>query len=240
MFGVLAMNDSSVQLHGDRDKVEGRESVRHCDARDGHGIQGTKAILSAPLVVELKGRYSLRDDPRPCVDELLLLNEHKENKASIMDEAYVCLSSTIGAANGERHSVMRRYNSVALVEVQELQCLDGETVDETLMGGSGGKTEVAEIFGGGFGKGGIGAIKRRVKNCRIDVVERRVWGREKFVGREGRDGDVVRDELVLRPVTARLCRPNEISHSKCSTRSEDVVRIRAPPKTSRCLHGQLR
>jgi hypothetical protein len=31
--GILASDDSSIQLHGDRDKIKGRASARHGDAR---------------------------------------------------------------------------------------------------------------------------------------------------------------------------------------------------------------
>ena len=63
VFRIPATLDSFAQLRGDRDDVEGRASAGNLDARDGHGIQGTKTTLCALLVVELKGRYSLRDDP---------------------------------------------------------------------------------------------------------------------------------------------------------------------------------
>ena len=43
------------------------------------------------------------------------------------------------------------------------------------MGGFGGEIEVAEVYRGGMGYGGIGVIRRRVQNGSIDVIERRVW-----------------------------------------------------------------
>jgi hypothetical protein len=81
-----------------------------------------------------------------------------------------------------------------------------------LLASSDGEIEVAEVPDCGLGKGGIGVIGKGVENGRIDVVERRVWGREELPRRARRDGDVVRDKLVVAPVTGGLGRSNEISH----------------------------
>ena len=64
-------------------------------------------------------------------------------------------------------------------------------------------------------KGSIGKSNirvRRAENGWIDVIKGWVRGREKLVWREGRDGDVERDELVWSPLAARLGRPNDICH----------------------------
>ena len=58
--GIPASDDGGIQLHGDRDKIKGRASARHGDARDGHGSKDGKVPFFSPLVVELKGGYSLR------------------------------------------------------------------------------------------------------------------------------------------------------------------------------------
>jgi len=119
--GILATYDSVAQLCGDRDEIEGRASGRHCDARDGHGIQGGEVMIAAFAVVELKGRYSLRDDVNLWVSlagENPVLSEHQEDEGWAMEKAHVRLSNTIDfAANDERDGETRRYNGGALVEV---------------------------------------------------------------------------------------------------------------------------
>ena len=108
---ILASGDSITQLCGDRDEIEGRASATHCDARDCHDIQGIETLIFALAIVELKGRYSLRDNLRLWVSpvgEDLVLNEHKEGKARSMDKAHVRFGNTIGfAANGERNDEPR-------------------------------------------------------------------------------------------------------------------------------------
>ena len=108
---ILASDDSIAQLCGDRDEIEGRASAVHCDARDCHDIQGIETSTLALAIVELKGRYSIRDNLRPWVSpvgEDLVLNEHKEDKARSMDKAHACLGNTIGfATNGERNDEPR-------------------------------------------------------------------------------------------------------------------------------------
>jgi len=67
---------------GDRDEIEGRMSAGHCDARDSHGIQEIKALISVPFVVVLKGRYSLCDDlclSIDLVDADFILNKNQED-----------------------------------------------------------------------------------------------------------------------------------------------------------------
>ena len=118
--GILASDDSIAQLYGDRDKIEGRASAGHCDARDGHGIQGIEAKLSALSVVELKDRDSVRDDLSLRVSpvaEGLVLNEHQEGEGWVVDKAHIHLSNVIGfAANGERNDATRRYSGATFVE----------------------------------------------------------------------------------------------------------------------------
>jgi len=119
--GILASHDSIAQLYGDRDEIEGRASARHCDARDGHGIQGEEAMITAFAVVELKGRYSLRDDVNLWVSlagENPVLSEHQEDEGWAIEKTHVRLSNAINfAANDERDGETRRYNGGALVEV---------------------------------------------------------------------------------------------------------------------------
>jgi len=101
-----------------------------------------------------------------------------------MNKTRICLSNGIGfAANGERNGVVDRHSGLTLVEAQKLQCLCGKVNIETLLGGSGGEMEIGEVSGGDAGNGGIVVIKRGVENCRINTVERRVWGSEKIACR---------------------------------------------------------
>lgn len=67
---------------------------------------------------------------------------------------------------------MRGYSGGTLVEAQKLQCLSGEVDDGTLLSGSNGKIQIAEVPVGDIGKDGIVAIRGGVENGRIDVVER--------------------------------------------------------------------
>ena len=118
---VLTTNDSIAQLHGDWDEIEGRMGASHCDARDSHGIQEIEALISAPSVVELKGRYSPHDNLSLSIipaDKDLVLDEHQEDKAlAIMDEAHVCLSDATGfSTNSERNSVTHRYIDMTFVD----------------------------------------------------------------------------------------------------------------------------
>jgi len=118
---ILTTDDSVAQLHGDRDEIKGRTGAGHCDARDSHGIQENEALISAPSVVELKGRYSPRDDLSLSIipaNEGLVPDEHQEDEAlAIMDKAHICVSNVTGiAANGERNGVMRRHNGATLIE----------------------------------------------------------------------------------------------------------------------------
>jgi hypothetical protein len=91
--------------------------------------------------------------------------------------------------------------------------VSGEVVDEILLGGSGDEIEVTKVFSSDIGNGRICGTSRRVKNGRIYEVERRVWRREELARRDRSDGDVVRDELIVGPVTIRFSRSNKIGHN---------------------------
>ena len=136
-----------------------------------------------------------------------------ENEGQIMDKAHIHMSNVIGfTTNGEREGAMGMHNCRIPFEVKKLQCFNSEGFCEGVFGGSDGAIEVAEIPEGGRGKSGVGVARRRVENCRIDVVERRVWVREELVRWKRQDRDVVSLEFIVSPVTARLGRPNQISH----------------------------
>jgi len=57
-----ASDDSVVQRRGNRDEIEGRASVGHRNAGNGHYIVGFKATISALFVVVLEGRDSTLND----------------------------------------------------------------------------------------------------------------------------------------------------------------------------------
>ena len=120
--GMLASDDSIAQLHGNRDEVKGRAGARHGNARDGHRIQGIKAIISALVIIELKGCYSICYDLGLCISlqvvaESLVDNKHKEEESRAMDKAHICLSNTIGlATDGERNGVTNRDDGVTLIK----------------------------------------------------------------------------------------------------------------------------
>jgi hypothetical protein len=106
--GILASDDSIAQLCGDRDEIEGRAGAFHCDARDGHGIQGIEATVFALAIVELKGRYSLRNNLSLRVSPVGKVNERQEDKGRSMNEAHVRLGNMIGfAASGKRNDEPR-------------------------------------------------------------------------------------------------------------------------------------
>jgi len=65
--GILASDDSIVQLCGNWDEIEGRAGAAHCDAGDGHGIQRIEATGCSLCVVKLKGSYGLSYDLGLCV-----------------------------------------------------------------------------------------------------------------------------------------------------------------------------
>jgi len=215
--GILASNDSIIQLCGDWDKIERRASAGHYNARDGHGVEVIKTAISTVFVVGLEGRYSICDNLSLCISSVgegSDFDEYQRDEGFSMEKAHVHLSIMVGfTTNGERDSEVGSNKSGMLVEAEELQCLCGEVGGETILGGSGGEIKVVEVLDGGLGKGGIFIMKRRVENRRIDVVERWVWGREELVRREGQYSDVVRHEIVASPVAARLGRPYEIGHS---------------------------
>jgi hypothetical protein len=75
---------------------------------------------------------------------------------------------------------MLKYSSATLVEAEKLWRFNDEGVNDTLLAGPGGGIEVAEVFGSGIRKGGIGVTRRRVENGRINVVQQWVWGREEL------------------------------------------------------------
>jgi len=75
---TLAGDDSVAQRCGDRDEVEVRASASHCDARDGHSVQGIEVTISALFVVVLEGCYSSRDDLRLCVIPIGRANKHRK------------------------------------------------------------------------------------------------------------------------------------------------------------------
>ena len=203
--GRPASNDSIAQGCGDRDEIEDWASVDHSNARDGHTIQGSEVTISSFVVVELEGRDSTRDNLSLCifqVHEGLVGNEHQKDGVRVsVQKGQIGSSVGIGfAADRERNDVIGRYDGLTLVEAQEPQRLGGEV--NKLSGVSVGESEMGNIFCGGIRNGGVGIAKRRVENGGVDVVERRVRGREEVGWRERRDGDVVRDEVVVVPVPA--------------------------------------
>jgi hypothetical protein len=217
--GILASDDSIAQFCRDWNDKEGGTSPVHYDTRDVHNIQGIQPKLSTPFVVGLKGCYRLRDDPSLCVRPVgqgIVLNNHEEDKRWEVYKAGAGIGTATGAAtNVERNGITRNHKGAGPVEVQKLQCPGGDVVNEEHgVGDSGGESKVAEVSDGVIGKGGIAVVRRRVENCGINVVERRVRGREELVRRARRDGDIVRGELVVAPVSRRLGRPNEIGHSR--------------------------
>ena len=183
--GILASNDRIAQLCSDRDEVESRVSAGHYDARDGHDVEAIETIIAALSIVKLEDSYSPRNSLSLCISPIgegFALNEHQEDEGWSADKAHVHLGNVIAfATNNKRNGVMAVHSDGMLVEAEEPQCLCGEIDNETLLGGSGGVIEVAEVFGGGIRKGGVGVTRRRVENGRIDVIKRWAWGREEFV-----------------------------------------------------------
>lgn len=82
--GILASDDSVAQLSCDGDKIEGRAGAGHDNARDGHKPQGIEVMISALVIVELKGGYSVGYDLSLYVGPIgedFVGNEHKEDES---------------------------------------------------------------------------------------------------------------------------------------------------------------
>jgi len=211
---TLGDDDRIAQRCGDRDEVEVRVSASHCDARDGHSVQGIEAMISACVVVELKGCYSPCDGLSLRVNRVsLVVNKHQEDETLVsVGEAEIRLNRVGFSTNGEGNGVTWKCDDDILGKAQKRQCLEGEGGQETHCGGCDGEIDTGEVFDSGIGNAGIGVVRGRaaIENSLIDVFERLVWVREELGRGEGFDGNVERDELLVIPVTAWLGRRYEI------------------------------
>ena len=121
---MLASHDSMAQFCGNRDEIKERASMNHCDARDGHGIQGFKAKVHAQLVVILKGCYGLCNDPVLYIEHSrrgVVTREHHEDKGLAMEKACIWPSNMIAfATSNERNGAICGYSHATFIKACEL------------------------------------------------------------------------------------------------------------------------